>query len=75
MKKLLLGGFARFIRYRKAVAKVVPGVMANLLYFGGMAAVSYGIWMIYRPAGVIAAGLCGIKTALLIGAEMPPDRR
>lgn len=46
---------------RTLLPKLNPGagasVMSGLLALAAVALVAYGIWMIYNPAGVIAAGL------------------
>lgn len=51
---------AKLLAWRKRAAEVVRainGQMPNLLVLSGAAAMSVGIGLIYRPAGVIAAGV------------------
>lgn len=40
--------------------------MTHALLFAGVAAIVYGVWAIYHPAGFIAGGLLASATALLI---------
>lgn len=56
-------------RTRQRVAAIVPGIFMNALFFGGLTAVAYGTWMIYRPLGPIFGGLFAVWVAFLISAE------
>ncbi len=49
-------------------AKLAP-VFSHTLYFGGMAFITAGVYQVYRPAGLIAAGLFGMWIAFQIEAE------
>lgn len=57
----------------------VPSWLGNLaftaLFFAGVAAVVYGIWMIYPPAAWIVAGFLAATfaaTAVVTAASGPP---
>jgi hypothetical protein len=62
---------ARFIAAAigRGVGRIVPPVMMNVLFFGGLGAISYGAWLFSRPLGFVIAGVCAIITAFLISAE------
>lgn len=49
----------------RAIAGAVPGVIRDLAGLSGVGLVSYGAWLIYPPAGFIAAGSLLIVGALL----------
>lgn len=53
-------------KLKAAVAPLLPAALADLFFFGGLAAVGYGVWLIYRPLGFIAGGAIGIWLATLI---------
>jgi len=57
------------LRLRRALSSIVPLVAENVLLFGGMAAVTYGCWMIYHPLGPIVGGLLATRVAFMIEAE------
>lgn len=40
--------------------------MKHAAFFAGLLLVSYGSWLIYRPAGFIVAGLIAIFVSLLL---------
>ena len=50
----------------KKIFKFLRGVLNDLCFLGGGALVSWGAWVIYRPAGIIAAGAVLVAFALLI---------
>ena len=61
----------KLMAWRKRAAEVVRsinGQVPNALVLSGAAALSAGIAMIYRPAGVIAAGICLIITGVMMMA-------
>jgi len=47
---------------RAALVRVAP----DSLLVGGAAAISYGAWMIYPPAGFIVGGLLSISGGVLL---------
>lgn len=53
----------------RRVAAIVPSTLMNILFFGGLAAVTYGAWMIYRPLGPIAGGLFAVWTGFNVSLE------
>lgn len=40
--------------------------MKHVLYYGGAALVVFGVWEIYRPLGIIVAGLVLFAVSLLM---------
>ena len=50
----------------RTVAMALPGLVRDLAGLCGVGLVSYGAWMIYPPAGLIAGGSLLILGALLI---------
>lgn len=46
--------------------KRVPEFLADLLGLAGAGAVSYGVWLMYEPAGVIVAGGFAIVAAAIL---------
>jgi hypothetical protein len=51
--------------FNRVAKRVAHEVMQGVLFFGGLAAVAYGAWMIYHPAGVILAGMFGVWFSFL----------
>lgn len=61
---------ARFsLSVRRKVAAIVPSVFENLLFFGGLSAVTFGAWKIHAAAGYIVGGVLGVWIAFLVAAE------
>jgi hypothetical protein len=69
LQQPLLRWRAGIRRVRRAIAAIVPGIFENALFFGGLAAIAYGCWMIYKPLGPIVGGVFAVKVAFLIAAE------
>lgn len=59
----------RLARVSRALNNVAPAVCQQLCFFGGMAAITYGAWMIYRPAGPIVGGALAMWIATAISQE------
>lgn len=59
----------RLSRLGRAIAPIPPLVCEKALFFGGLMAITWGCWMVYRPAGPIVGGLLGVWLAVLINAE------
>jgi hypothetical protein len=60
----------RVVSYlRKKVSQVVPLIFEQGLFFGGIGAISFGAWMIYKPLGPIVGGAFGVWVSFLIAAE------
>lgn len=53
-------------RLKAAIAPLLPAALADLFFFGGLAAIDFGLWLIYKPLGFIGGGLIGIWLATLI---------
>jgi hypothetical protein len=43
-------------RMWKFIANLLPD-LTDLLVFGGLGCAAYGAWLVYQPAGFIAAGV------------------
>jgi hypothetical protein len=41
----------------------------HLIYFAGLASITYGCWLIYRPAGFIVGGLIAVGVLMLADRE------
>ncbi len=50
----------------RVVAVAMPGLVRDLAGLCGVGLVSYGAWLIYPPAGFIAAGILLIVGTLLV---------
>jgi len=66
-------GFSAFQRAatkaRQKVTAIVPAVLEQVFFFGGMASISYGAWMVYHPLGPIVGGISGVWISFLISAD------
>ena len=54
------------------IARVVPGLMRDLVGLSGVGLVSYGAWLVYPPAGFIVGGSLMIAGALLLALGNRP---
>lgn len=45
---------------------VVPSLAIDAVGIAGAAAISYGTWEVYRPAGIIVAGILMLMFALVM---------
>ena len=54
--------------------KQTPAVLEKVLFFGGMAAVVLGCWMIYRPLGPLVGGAAAVWLGMLISVERNEPR-
>lgn len=62
---------ARGLRRSAAVvANALPGLVRDTLIFGGLAALGYGAWMAWEPAGPMVVG----AGSLLMGVFGVPSR-
>jgi hypothetical protein len=59
----------RLARLNRAIAPIPPLVFEKLFFFGGLISLGFGLWRIYNPLGLIAAGLIGVWLATLISGE------
>ncbi len=53
-------------KLKAAIAPLLPSVFADLFFFAGLAAIDYGVWLMYKPLGFIGGGAIGIWLATLI---------
>jgi hypothetical protein len=60
--------------FAAACRKQTPAVLEKVLFFGGMAAVVYGCWMIYRPLGPLVGGALSVWLGMLISVERNEPR-
>jgi len=56
-------------QFVKACRAQTPAVLEKVLFFGGMAAVVWGVWMVYRPLGPIVGGGLAVWLGMLISVE------
>lgn len=55
---------------RRAIARsfrALPSALCDLVGFAGAGSVSYGSWLIYRPAGFLVAGVLLMAFAMFVG--------
>jgi hypothetical protein len=53
-----------------ARAKYVLGeALQAVLFLGGLGAMAFGAWMVYRPLGPIVGGFFAVKIAFLLATE------
>lgn len=57
----------------RSVWPIVVGLGADLIVFAGVTAVTYGIWLIYRPTAFIFIGLVLILIAIRGGQPTKKD--
>jgi hypothetical protein len=50
------------------VVTEIPTLATDAIWLGGAGLISYGAWLIYRPAGFIVAGVLMIGAATLLSA-------
>lgn len=50
------------------MATELPTLITDAVWLGGAGLISYGVWLIYRPAGFIVAGVLMIGAATLLSA-------
>jgi len=49
-------------------------VCEKLFFFGGLAAITWGCWMIYHPLGFVVGGMFGFWLSMLISIERGAGR-
>lgn len=59
-------GFAAF---RKACTKRMSSLVEHGLFFGGLASVTVGCWMVYHPLGPLAGGGLAVWVSMLASME------
>lgn len=50
------------------VGAALPTIITDAIWLGGAGLISYGVWLIYKPAGFIMAGALMIGAATLLAA-------
>jgi hypothetical protein len=58
--------------------KQTPAALERVLFFGGLAAIVAGCWMIYRPLGPLVGGALSVWISMLMSlerAETPAPKR
>ena len=50
----------------RAAGSLTPSLAHDLLGLGGLAAITYGAYLIYRPAGFVVGGLFAVTAAVLL---------
>ncbi len=59
----------RLARFTRGLNQITPAVCQQVFFFGGMAAITYGAWLIYRPAGPLVGGALSMWIAAAISQE------
>jgi hypothetical protein len=55
--------------FRKACQKRMPAVLEHSLFFGGLASVVWGCWMLYHPLGPLVGGGLAVWVSMLASME------
>lgn len=57
--------------------KTIRRLLLELLFLAGLAAIAYGAWLIYQPAGYIAGGLLlsAVTVIVMLGGTDESDKR
>lgn len=50
----------------RAAGNLTPSMARDVLGLGGLAAITYGVALIYRPAGFIIGGVLAVTVAALL---------
>ena len=61
-------------RGNQRITRKLPIFIEQSLFFGSFTLVCYGIWLIYHPAGFIAAGIALKYIQNLLSAELSSRR-
>jgi hypothetical protein len=59
----------RAASFAAACRKQTPAVMEKFLFFGGMASVVCGCWMVYHPLGPLVGGGVAVWLGMLVSVE------
>jgi hypothetical protein len=57
------------LAFRKACQKRMPAVLEHSLFFGGLASVVCGCWMLYHPLGPLVGGGLAVWVSMLASME------
>ncbi len=55
--------------FRKSCQKRMPAVLEHGLFFGGLASVTVGCWMVYHPLGPLVGGGLVVWVSMLASME------
>jgi hypothetical protein len=55
--------------FRKSCQKRMPAVLEHGLFFGGLASVVWGCWMLYHPLGPLVGGGLAVWVSMLASME------
>ena len=55
--------------FRKACSKRMPAVLEHSLFFGGLASVTFGCWMLCHPLGPLVGGGLAVWVSMLASME------
>ncbi|HZT29509.1 MAG TPA: hypothetical protein VFA33_06480 [Bryobacteraceae bacterium] len=55
--------------FRKACQKRMPATMENVLFFGGLASVVGGCWMVWHPLAPLVGGGLAVWVSMLASME------
>ena len=75
MDKFLLAVRIHLLRFNRIISTMTPAVLQQVLFFGGLAAMAFGFWMVYRPLGPIVGGGFSLWVAVLIALERSDKTR
>ena len=57
------------IKHMRRLISALPALIIDLAGLAGAAAITYGMWQIYPPAGWIAGGALGLAAAWLFARQ------
>lgn len=73
--KRLLSAAKRMLSLPSRLGHAAAEWIPETFLLGGAAAVIFGVWQIYRPAGWIALGLIAVGTGWLLGRTQQETER
>jgi hypothetical protein len=56
-------------QFANACAKYVPGAIQYALFLGGLASISVGFWMAWKPLGPIVGGGIAVYVGMLLSVD------
>ena len=54
---------------RIKIKRIVPEIAQFIFFFGGLSAIAYGAWMLYRPLGPIIGGILAVWVAFQLAKD------
>jgi len=60
---------ANYLAFIAKAREFTPGTIEHLLFVAGLAVITYGAWLIYKPLGFVAGGWFMVKLAYAMAVE------